>query len=433
MSRTLSKDCIRPNTTPPQASPRGGVHIKRELLFIPGPVTVSAPVLESLTRPLIDHRGPAFAQLIERITHQLRPLFGTSGAIAILGSSGTGGMEAALVSLFSPGDRLLACPVGLFGLRFAEIARAYGCDVEILETEFGNALDPNRLAERLRADRKRQIDGILLTHNETSTGVQNDLAALSRVVADHGAMTLVDSVSGLGASEARMDEWGFDAVVAASQKVLAAPPGVAMVALSDRAVDRLETSEVPSFYFNLRKALDFGALGQTPWTPPVSTLFAVETALDRYAAEGASNVWQRLASYAAAIRAGAQALGLDLFSRANAHSNTVVAVNIHSGIDFGAVLRTLREEYGMTLSGGQEHLRGKIFRIGTMGDLAQTDVIALLSAVEAVLTEAGMSVKKGSAAKAALEVFLRLEEPPIRGDARRTDGRRAAQTMAMPT
>ncbi len=350
--------------------------MKRELLFIPGPVTVSQPVLASLARPLIDHRGPAFAQLIERITRQLQPLFGTSGAIAILGSSGTGGMEAALVSLFSPGDHLLACPVGLFGLRFAEIGRAYGCDVEILETQGGHALDPQRFAERLRADRKHQINGILLTHNETSTGVQNDLLTLSRIAAEHGAITLVDSVSGLGASDVRMDEWSLDAIVAASQKVLAAPPGVAMVALSDRAVERLAAAEVPSFYFDLRKALDFYALGQTPWTPPVSALFALETALERYAAEGASNVRERLGLYAGAIRAGAKALGLEPFSRHDAHSNTVVALKAPPNVDLAHVVRALREEYGIVISGGQEHLRGKILRIGTMGDIAQTDIIA---------------------------------------------------------
>jgi len=397
-------------------------------------VTVSQPVLASLARPLIDHRGPKFAQLIEHITYQLQPLYGTSGAIGILGSSGTGGMEAALVSLFSPGDRILACPVGLFGTRFAEIARAYGCEVEIFETELGHALDPHRLAERLQRDRKRQIDGVLLTHNETSTGVQNDLAALSRVCMEHGAMTLVDSVSGLGASDVRMDEWGFDAIVAASQKVLAAPPGVAMVALSDRAVERLTTAEVPSFYFDLRKALDFCALGQTPWTPPVSTLFALETALERYNAEGAANVAQRLATYAAAIRAAAQALGLEIFSERNAHSNTVVAIKAPDEVEIAHIIRALREEYGIVISGGQEHLRGKIFRVGTMGDIAQTDVIALLNALEEVLLEAEFKLERGAAARAALDVFVRSEEAasPTRGDGRRTDARTAAQTMAAP-
>lgn len=336
-------------------------------------------------------------------------------------------MEAALVSLFSPGDRLLACPVGLFGLRFAEIGRAYGCEVEVLETELGSALDPQRLAERLGADRKRHIDGVLLTHNETSTGVQNDLAALSRVVADHGALTLVDSVSGLGASDVRLDEWGFDAIVGASQKVLAAPPGVAMVALSDRAVERLGTAEVPSFYLNLRKALDFYALGQTPWTPPVSTLFALEMALERYAAEGPENVWRRLAAYAEAIHAGVAALGLTLFSKPGAHSKTVVAINSPAGVDMAAVIRTLREEHGITISGGQEHLRGKIFRIGTMGDLSQTDLLALLSALESTLSRAGLPVKKDAAVRAALDVFLTHD------GAQKTDGQRDAQTMAVPT
>jgi len=409
----------------------GGASVKPQKLFIPGPVSVAPPVLAALAKPLIDHRGPAFAELLARIERQLRPLFGTAGPIVLLGSSGTGGMEASVVSLFSPGDRILACPIGLFGLRFADIARAYGCEVEVLETEFGRALDAQRLAERLRADHKRQIDGILLTHNETSTGVQNDLAALSQALGDHGAFTLVDSVSGLGAGDVRMDERRFDAVISASQKVLAAPPGAAMVALSARAVDRLPSAEIPSFYLSLQKALDFSGHGQTPWTPPVSILFALEAALERFEEQGARRVWKRHESYAGAIRAAVGALGLEMFSVPGAHSSTVVAVK-SAGIDMPAVLHTLRDEHGITLSGGQQHLRGKIFRIGTMGDISQTDVLAMLGALEGALAGAHLPPETGSAVRAALQVFLSLEdEAAFTLDDEQTAGAETAeQTMA---
>ncbi|MBV8117179.1 MAG: alanine--glyoxylate aminotransferase family protein, partial [Candidatus Eremiobacteraeota bacterium] len=208
--------------------------MKKSLLLLPGPVTVAHPVLEAMARPLINHRDRDFAELLERTGDALAPVFGTASDILVLGCSGTGGLEAAVVNCFSPGDRLLSCSVGAFGERLAAIARAYGCTVEVLETPAGAALDPDALARRLDADAQHAIRGILLTHNETSTGVQNDMRAIGPIVRRHGALTLVDSVSGLGAGEFRMDDWGYDVVVTASQKAFAAPPGVAMIAASSR-------------------------------------------------------------------------------------------------------------------------------------------------------------------------------------------------------
>ncbi|HYL27506.1 MAG TPA: aminotransferase class V-fold PLP-dependent enzyme, partial [Candidatus Nitrosotalea sp.] len=221
--------------------------MSRQLLFLPGPVTVAQQVLDAGARPLINHRGESFAALLARITAALPPIFGTKREVVLLGSSGTGGLEAVLQNLFSPGERLLSCAVGSFGRRFAAMAKSYGCDVESLETPLGDAVDPDALRARLEADSSRAIRGVLLTHNETSTGVACDMAALAPVLRAHGAVTLVDSVSGIGASEFRMDEWGYDAVVTASQKGLGAPPGVAMVALSERAWSRTAASTVPRF------------------------------------------------------------------------------------------------------------------------------------------------------------------------------------------
>ena len=253
----------------------------KQLLFIPGPVTVTEPVLAAMAKPMIDHRGPEFKVLLESIASKLKPVFGTSGDVVVLGSSGTGGLEAAMTNMFGPGEKVLCCPVGVFGDRFAEIARTWGVDVEILPTTWGHGVDAQALKARLDADTKREIKGVILTHNETSTGVQNPMGPLADAIRAHGAFVLVDSVSGLAASEFSMDEWGFDVVCAASQKALGVPPGLAMVAVSARAWKKMEQAKGPRYYFDLRKAREFAAIGQTPATPPVSQCFGMDVALDR--------------------------------------------------------------------------------------------------------------------------------------------------------
>lgn len=359
----------------------------RPLLFLPGPVTVAQPVLDALRRPMIDHRGPEFAALLERITLALRPVFGTSGDILVLGSSGTGAMEAATVNCFSPGERLLSCAVGAFGKRFAAIAQSFGCVVETIETPLGAALDPRALAVRLEADPDHRIAGVLLTHNETSTGVANDLAAVAPILRAHGALTLVDSVSGLGASPFLMDAWGYDAVATASQKAFAAPPGVAAIALSERARRRVMDHALSRYYFDLRTAIEFARLGQTPWTPPISILYALDVALERYHAEGMSAAFARYARFAAIVREALTALAFTLVSRPGAHSDTVVAAYPPSGVPAPILLRRLREEHGIVLAGGQGELAGKIVRFGTMGDVTEDDVRAAIAAIELTLSE----------------------------------------------
>ncbi|MDE2573031.1 MAG: alanine--glyoxylate aminotransferase family protein [bacterium] len=360
-----------------------------DLLFIPGPVTCAPEVLSAMAQPMVNHRGEQFAGALRRVREKLARIYQTQGEVLVLGGSGTGGLEAAVVSLFSPGDLLLSCPIGNFGKRLASIARAHGAQLELLETEPGHGLDPQRLAARLREDREHRIAGILLTHNETSTGVQNDMAALSRAMEGHPALRVIDSVSGLGGSHMPMDELGFDAVVGAPQKVLAAPPGLAFVALSARACDALARAKTPRFYFDLAKARELGADGQTPWTPPVSQVFALDVALDRYLAEGAERVYARHAAHAAAIREGVQRLGLRLFGDARYPSPTVVTMLVPAGIDPAAVLRALRERHGVVLSGGQGELKGKVFRMGTMGAITLADIQRAIAALGEVLQALG--------------------------------------------
>jgi aspartate aminotransferase-like enzyme len=386
--------------------------VSKNLLFIPGPVTCTEAVLTAVAQPMIDHRGPEFKALLGRIAARMKPIFGTEQAeVLVLGASGTGGLEAAVGNMFGAGDRLLACPIGVFGERLIAIARTYGCEVDVLDTPWGSAVDPAALRAQLDAAARHPYHGVLLTHNETSTGTQNDMAALAGVLRDHDVFVVVDSVSGLAAGEFRMDAWGFDVVVTASQKALAVPPGLAMVAVAPRAWERINANASPRFYFDLRKARDFAALGQTPWTPPVSIAFGMDVGLDIFEETGAPAVWERHARYARAIRACATALGLELYSQGNAHSVTVVAIRLPAGIDGDAIRRSLREERGVIIGGGQGKLKGQILRIGTMGDLTQTDVLGALGALEIALLEAGADIHIGTGVQAALKVFLEAEQP----------------------
>jgi aspartate aminotransferase-like enzyme len=379
--------------------------VSKQLLFIPGPVTVAEPVLAAMAKPMVDHRGPEYKALQAAVIEKLKPVFGTSGEVLLLGASGTGGLEAAVTNMFAPGEKVLACPIGVFGERLLNIAKTWGIDVEVLPTEYGHGVDPVALKARLDADTNREIKGILLTHNETSTGAQNDMGPLADAVRGHGAYTIVDSVSGLAASEFTMDAWGFDIVVTASQKALAVPPGLAMIAISPRAWEKMAQVKSPRYYFDLKKARDFAAEGQTPWTPPLSLAYALDVALDRYNAEGPANVWARHERYTRAIHAAAGALGLAIFSQPGAHSVTVTAISVPEGVDGNAIRKALRTKFNVVIGGGQGKLVGKIIRIGTMGDLSNDDVLGALDALEGEMRDGGRDIAPGTVRAAALRAM----------------------------
>jgi len=377
----------------------------KSLLFIPGPVAVSEPVLAAMAKPLINHRGPEYARLLHRIADRMKSIFATKGDVLLMGASGTGGLEAAVTNMFGPGDTLLACPTGVFGERIAMIAQMWGCTVETLETPWGAGVDPEALAARLRADREKKITGILLTHNETSTGVQIDLGAMSRAIGDHPAYVVVDSVSGLGASEFKMDEWKLDIVCAASQKALACPPGLAMVAVSARAWEKIKANTAPRFYFDLRKHKEFFDKGEPPWTPPVSVAFALDVAIDLYESEGGLNVWARHARYTHALHEAVKALGMEVFSRDGVHSVTVTGILTPHGLDNATVLTKLLNEHGVVISGGQGKMAGKMWRWGTMGAFSEADMLDALRAFETVIRQMGYAFADGAGVNAARAVF----------------------------
>jgi len=349
---------------------------------------VPPEVLEAVARPMVDHRGREFAGLIQRVVSQLKEFFQTRGDVLILSASGTGGMEAAVVNTLSPGDKVLVVSIGAFGDRFAAIAETFGAEVTVLSYEWGTAADPEDVRRALA--QHPEIKAVLVTHNETSTGVTNPLEEIAGVVREAERLLLVDGVSSLGAVPLDTDGWGLDVVVTGSQKGWMVPPGLAFVSMSERAWKANESAKMARFYFDLAKHRDLLPKGQTPWTPTVSVFFGLEVALERMAVEGLERVFARHARLARQVREGVRALGLDLLcTDARFVSNTVTAVRCPDGVEVAALRNLLEEEYDVVLAGGQGKLSGKIFRIGHLGLVDEEDIRHTLEGLEAALPRVG--------------------------------------------
>lgn len=361
-------------------------------LRIPGPTPCPQPVLQATARQMIDHRGKGFAQILGKVTSRLKELFHTQGDVLILTGSGTGGMEAAVVNCLSPGDQVLSVSNGFFGDRFADMAEAFGARVKRLEFPWGSAVDPEAVRQELKGHPDHKA--VLVTHNETSTGVTNDLEAISGVVREQGQLLLVDAISSIGSLPCPMDAWGLDVVVTASQKGWMAPPGLAMVGLGPRAWQAVEQARMPRCYWDFKTARRFLERNQTPWTPAVSTFYALEVALDLMAQEGQENVWARHRRVGQRAREGVKALGLSLFPEEKVASNTVTAVRIPPGVEAARLLQSLRDEHATVLSGGQDRLAGQIFRIGHLGYVTEADIDATLEALRQALPKAGYALPK---------------------------------------
>ncbi len=369
-------------------------------LRIPGPTGLPPSVREAGARQMINHRGPEFAAMLGRILAGMKPFFGTTSDIAMITTAGTGGLEAAVVNTLSPGDRVLGVSIGSFGDRFAKIARTYGADVTKIEVEWGQAADPAVLREHLQRDSSYRA--VLLTHNETSTGVMNPIPELAAVIRELApeALILVDSVSGLGAVPFEMDAWGVDVVVTGSQKAWMAAPGLAMIAASPRAWTAMETATMPRFYLDLRLHRDSHAGGETPWTPAIAVVAQVDEGIRLMTAEGADAVFARHEACAAASRAGLGALGFALFADQRYASRTVTAAIVPDDLDWKAFNGGLKRR-GVVLAGGQGKLTGKIFRLGHLGSVTIEEILGAMSALEFVSLASGRTFRPGSAVAAA--------------------------------
>ncbi len=361
---------------------------ERPNLRIPGPTPVPADVLEAVGRPMVDHRGRHFAELIQRVAAHLKEFFRTESDVLILSASGTGGMEAAVVNTLSPGDKVLAVSIGAFGDRFAAIAETFGAQVVMLPYEWGRAVDPDDVWHALSRD--PDIKAVLVTHNETSTGVTNPLEEIARVVRRADRLLLVDAVSSLSSIPLDMDAWELDVVVTGSQKGWMVPPGLAFVSMSERGWKANETSKMPRFYFDLARHRDLLPKGQTPWTPTVSMFFGLDVALERMAVEGLERIFARHARLGRMAREGVKSLGLELLCNDERFaSNTVTAVRCPEGVEVAALRRLLEDEYDVVVAGGQGKLSGKIFRIGHLGMVDEEDIHHTLEALKAALPQVG--------------------------------------------
>ena len=347
----------------------------------------------------------------------MKPFFGTTSDLAMISTAGTGGMEAVIVNTLSPGDKVLGVSIGSFGDRFAKIAGIYGADVTKLDAEWGYAADPAEIREKLRA--MPGVKAVLLTHNETSTGVMNPIRELAAAIREErpDALILVDSVSSLGAVPFEMDAWGVDVVVTGSQKAWMSAPGLAMIAASPRGWAAMETATMPRFYLDLRAHRDAAANGQTPFTPAIAVVFQVDEGLRLMAEEGAPAIFARHEACAAAARAGLTALGFELFADPRVASKTVTAAHVPDDLDWKAFNGEVKRR-GVVLAGGQGKLTGKIFRLGHLGSVTVEEILGAMSTLEFASLDAGRPVQPGAAVAAAQAAAVEAYGLTVRAPAR---------------
>jgi aspartate aminotransferase-like enzyme len=358
--------------------------------MIPGPTPVPETVLKAMGRHPIGHRSGEFQAIVRRTTEQLKWLHQTSSDVLVITGSGTAAMEAGMINTLSRGDKVLCGDNGKFGERWVKVARAYGLEVDVVSAEWGQPLDPEAFRTALEADTEKQIKAVILTHSETSTGVINDLETIARYVKAHGtALTIADCVTSLGASNVPMDAWGLDVVASGSQKGYMLPPGLSFVAMSERAWAAYATSDLPKFYLDLGPYRKTAAKDSNPFTPAVNLYFGLEAALDMMQKEGLEAIFARHERHRAAAQAGMEAIGLPLFA-AKGHGSPAITAVAPEGLDAELLRKTVKEKFDILLAGGQDHLKGKVFRIGHLGYVCDRDVLTAVSAIEATLQSLGL-------------------------------------------
>ncbi|MFH1784581.1 MAG: alanine--glyoxylate aminotransferase family protein [bacterium] len=368
-------------------------------LMTPGPTPVPPEVAGEEAKPIIHHRTKEFKALFNEVIDGIKYVFQTKNDVIMLTSSGTGAMEACVSNLLSPGDKTLVLNIGVFAERWGKILKAYGLEPVEIKEEWGNAIDLKKVEEALKKEPK--IKAVFTQLTETSTGVVNDIKAIAKIVKKTDAVLVVDAISGLGAQEFRMDDWDVDVAVTGSQKGLMIPPGLAAVALNDKAWKMVEQSKLPKFYFTLKAGRESLKKGQTPYTPAVSLFVALRKSLEMIKKEGLENVYGRHQKLARATRAAVKALGLELFAKSPC--DAVTSVKVPEGVDGEALKEKMRLEYGIAIAGGQKDLKGKIFRIGHLGYMEMFDTISAIAGLEIVLKELGYNVELGKGVAAAQE------------------------------
>ncbi len=375
------------------------------MLMIPGPTPVPENVLLALAKHPIGHRSGEFSQIMADVTANLKWLHQTTNDVLMLTVSGTGAMEAGIINFFSPGDRVLVVHNGKFGERWAEVATAFALDVVEVTAPWGQPIDPTAVKSALNADTTKAIKGVIVTHSETSTGVINDLETISKDVKAHGALMIVDAVTSLGAVNVPIDAWGLDVVCSGSQKGFMIPPGLGFVTVSPKAWDAYQVAKLPRYYMDLGKYSKGAAKNTTPFTPPVNLIFALQAALIMMKAEGLENIFVRHQRHMHASRAAITAMGLALYAPEGHGSPAITAV---SSVEAEQIRSVMKKKFDIVLAGGQDDLKGKIFRIGHLGFVCDRDILTAVAALEATLVELGHTgFTPGAGVAAAAQVLIK--------------------------
>lgn len=375
----------------------------KKRLFTPGPTPVPEPVMLRMAEPIIHHRNPEFIEILTRVNANLKYLFQTEQPVLTLTCSGTGGVESTFVSLFSPGDTVIAVNGGKFGERWVKMPRALGLNAVEIKTAWGEPPTEEQILDALR--KNPAAKAVYLVHSETSTGTATDVRRMAALIRENSsALVCVDGITAVGAHELRFDDWGLDVCVTGSQKGLMIPPGLAFVALSKRAIAAIDSAKLPRFYFDLKRALKSWEGNDTPWTPAVSLVIGVDMALQMLRAEGIENVWARHRRLAGALRAGVAALGMKLFS--SSPSYAVTPVWLPQGIEWKAFNKILKLDNGVTIAGGQDDYAGKIFRVSHLGYYDDLDMITVTAALERTLAALHHPFPRGAGVAAAHNALL---------------------------
>jgi len=378
--------------------------MNKKYLLAPGPTQVPPEVLLRMAHPMIHHRSPDFTPVMEEVSAGLKWLFQTSNDVLILASSGTGAMEGSVSNFLTTGDKVITVNGGKFGERWGKICKAFGINVVEIMVEWGDAVDPSVISDLLKKD--PSIKAVYVQASETSTGVAHDVKTIGEIVKNYpDTIFVVDAITALGVFNIKPDEWGIDILITGSQKALMLPPGLAFASVSEKAWRKNETAKCPRFYFDFKKERDNIKKNTTAYTPAVSLIIGLQQVLKSLKEEGLENIFARHRLLATATREGMKGFGLELLPKTSP-SDAVTAVKAPEGFDGQQIYKRLRERHGITAAGGQDHLKGKIFRISHMGYCDKFDVITAIAATEMVLKEMGYTGELGSGLRRAEEVFL---------------------------
>lgn len=383
--------------------------MKKNLLLTPGPTQIPANVCAALAKPIIHHRTPQFQEALKVAHEGLQYVYQTKNDIYMIPASGTGGMEAAVCNLISSGDQAITVNGGKFGERWGDLCNTYGAQTQTIDVEWGKAVAPAQIENLLKEN--PDTKAVFVTLNETSTGVVSDIKAIGEIVKKTDAVLVVDAVSGMGVVDCQVDNWNVDVCCSASHKGFMLPPGIAFVSVSDKAYAVIEKCTTPRMYFDLRAAKKAWEKTDTAFTPAIGIVIALVESIKFFKEHGIENLFVHYERLAKATRCAAQALGLDLLADESCISNVLTAIHVPDSVDGGKLVKIMRDVHGVTIAGGQGHLKGKIIRISHMGCIDEYDILTGISCLEKVLHELGYSFELGTGVAAAQKFFNSKEAP----------------------